>query len=335
MHKLSFSFALTAALLTAGIVNGQTVPRRANLTGAASPDRGVCTVEVTVDNAAEIEIRGINGTLRNLAGQMPEWVRFDCTGVMPVNAANFRFTGVSGRGSQELVRAPQNGGSAVIRIQDPSSGAGRYVFELAWGAGVDRQVPGGFPGAGYSTDGRGLGDRDARPSVRYTTEQAVRVCQDAVRQQAWTRFHSANIAFRTTTLDDNPGRADWVTGLLDIRLGYDRDETYRFSCSVNFETGEVRSAQLDRFEGDRSERGAGEAAARAAMESCQRAISDNIRERGYPHVDFLSIDLDAGRSGWITGIARADGRLRSDSFAFSCNVDLRDGDVRTIDVRRR
>jgi hypothetical protein len=324
---LIIGVAAFAAIATA---SGQTIPRRASITGGGGGDWGKCTIEVVVDGAADVEIRGDTGILRNLSGQPPQWRRFECTGPVPVNAPNFRFTGVDGRGSQELVRSPQNGGVAVVRIQDPDSGSEGYTFDLTWGGGRGNPSPQG-PGGDF-----GRGER----RTRFTTEEAVRVCQDAVREQAWERFHSRNISFRRTVLDDNPGRQDWVTGLLDIRRGYDRDETYRFSCSVNFENGSVRSAQIDPIDPDRFRRGPGDgdrSSNRAALDSCQRAVDDRIRRDGYQHVDFLSIQVDdrPGRNDWIVGTARADVRFRSDSFTFSCNVDLRDGDVRSVDVRRR
>jgi hypothetical protein len=185
---------------------------------------------------------------------------------MPANPANFRFTGVDGRGSQELVRGPQSGGIAAVRIQDPDGGSEGYTFDLTWGAGdrfnsnpVDR---GGYQPLPPQREGGAFPpprEGGLRGATRYTTEQAVRVCQDAVSRQAYERFRNSHIAFRKTALDDNPGRRDWVTGLLDIRRGYDRDEVFRFSCSVNFDTGEVRSAQIDPIERDRYLPGYGDA----------------------------------------------------------------------------
>jgi hypothetical protein len=83
--------------------------------------------------------------------------------------------------------------------------------------------------------------------------------------------------------------------------------------------------------------GADRAPTRLAMDNCQRAVEDKIRQNGYQHVDFFSIRMDdgPGRSGWVVGTARADIRLRSDSFSFSCNVALGDGDIRSVDVRPR
>jgi hypothetical protein len=314
-----------------GTASGQTIPRKASSAPGGGPDRGKCTIEDVVDGAAEVEVRGGNAILRNLAGQPAQWRRFECTGGgIPGNPPNFRFIGVDGRGSQELVRGPQNGGAAVVRIQDPQGGSEGYTFDLTWGddRGPSPQGRGGFD------DGR------ERRGERFTTEQAVRVCQETVTRQASDRFHTGNISFRKTALDDNPGRQDWVTGLLDIRRGYDRDETYRFSCSVNFETGLVRSAQIDPIDRDREGPGGRDAdrsPTKVAMDSCQRAVEDRAHQDGYQHVDFLSIKVDdrPGRNDWIVGTARADVRQRSESLQFSCSVDLKDGDVRSVDVRRQ
>ncbi len=299
--------------------------RQATITGGGGPDRGQCRVEVVVDGAAEVEIRGASATLRDLSGQQPQWRRFECSSAIPANPLNLRFDGVEGRGRQELVRTPQNGGSTLVRIQDPSGGAATYVFDVIWGVNDRRQISPPPP---------------IRGGTRFTTEQAIRVCQDAIRQQAYDRYRSASIAFRETKLDNNPGRQDWITGLFDMRRGFDRDETFEFSCSVNFDNGQVRSAQMNPIERDRYMPGYGDARTsptRIAMDSCERAVENNINNRGYQHVDFLSIRVDdrPGRGDWIVGDARADIRSRSDSFSFSCSVDLRDGDVRTVDVRRR
>jgi len=325
-------FGIVAIFAAVGVMNGQVLQRRATVTGNGSVDHGQCRVEVLVDGAAEVEIRGVNATLRNLSGQPPQWRRFDCSGAVPANPPNLRYIGVDGRGRQELVRTPQYGGATVVRIQDPAGSSDVYAFDLIWG-GNDRPYG---PGPGVPPpplQGRGS-------ASRYTTQQAIQICQDAVKQQAHDLFRTWHIAFRRTSLDNTPGRQDWITGLFDIRRNYDRDETYNFSCSVNFDTGQVRSAQVDATERDSYMPGYGDARkapARLAMDSCQRAVEDNLHQQGYQHLDFLSINVDdaPGRNDWILGNARADVRNRSDSFSFSCNVDLRDGDVRSVEVRRR
>ena len=51
---------------------------------------------------------------------------------MPPNPANFHFAGVDGRGRQQLIRDPRDGGVAVVRIEDPKSGSEGYTFDLTW-----------------------------------------------------------------------------------------------------------------------------------------------------------------------------------------------------------
>ena len=198
-------------------------------------NQGKCTIEVVVDGAAEVEIRGDSAFLRTSAGQPAQWRRFECSAPMPANPPGFRFSGVDGRGRQELIRDPRNGGPAVVRIEDPQGGSEGYTFDVTWD---DR---GGFP---VPQDRSRRDERDRPISRRFTTDEAVRVCQDAVRRQAMDRFRTQDIVFRRTALDDNPGRNDWVVGSLEARRG-GRPEIARFSCSVNFDTGQVRSAQID------------------------------------------------------------------------------------------
>ena len=314
----------------AGIASAQVEQRRAAIVGGGDRDRGRCTIEVVVDGTVEVEIRGDTGVLRNLAGQPPQWRRFDCSGPMPPNPADFRFEGVDGRGHQELVRDPRNSGVAVVRIEDRQGGREGYKFNLFWSGG----------GGGFRGDDRG--DRyDRGGSRRMSTEEAVRVCQESVREQAVERFRTRDVEFRRTTLDDNPGRNDWVIGTLMVRRGYGREEVYRFGCSVNFDNGRVRSAEIQELEGgrygDRDDGRNNAAATGRALANCQQAVEQRIRRDGYDRVEIGTINIDnrPGRNDWIIGNARAFGRSGRDAYEFSCSVDLRDGDLRSVDVRRR
>jgi hypothetical protein len=238
-------------MLIGGPLAAQDFQRRAVVRGGGSFDSGQCVVEVVVDGAAEVEIRGETGHLRNLSGQPPHWRRFECTGVMPPNPVNFRFRGVDGRGRQDLIRDPRGGGPVVVRIEDRDGGDEAYTFEVSWGgAGSGPIVP---DGQGwferdrrddrYDRDGR-FGDRD-RVDRRFTAEQAVEVCRAAVLDEAFRRFRTRRVEFRRIGLDNNPGRNDWVVGILNVRRGWGRSDNYRFSCSVNFNNGRVRSAQIE------------------------------------------------------------------------------------------
>jgi len=326
--------------LFASLAGAQQYQRRATITGGGDRDRGKCTIEVVVDGAAEIDVRGDQGTIRNLSGQPAQWRRFECTSAMPPNAENFRFAGVDGRGRQELLRAPQNGSPAVIRIEDPQGGSEGYTFDMTWGGNG-----GGFPGPVTRVPERPMppderyrdGDRNRGGFRRFTTEQAVSACQDSVRRQALTTYRGRGIEFRETRLDDQPGRNDWVVGMVDVlRRGNAPEQRMRFSCSVNFDTGQVRSVDIQPV-GDRLRGGFDRGGSQRAIESCQQAVRSRVLRDGEARVEITSIRMDdnPGRNDWVVGTVRADRGRGFDSFNFACSVDLRDGDVRSVDLTRR
>jgi hypothetical protein len=238
----------------------QGLQRRANMVGGGNPDYGKCTIEVVVDGGAQVEVRGDTATLRDTNGQTPQWRRFECTSPLPANPANFRFAGVDGRGNQSLVRDPRNGGAAVVQIADPQGGSEGYTFDLFWGNDrgpiVSQDRRGDQPyrdqGGPIIQDRRGDGgppfDRYGdRTGNRFTSEQAIRVCQDSVAAQANSRFRGQVIQMGRLSMDNNPGRNDWVLGDLAVRRRFGRQDVYRFNCSVNFATGQVRTAHIDQF----------------------------------------------------------------------------------------
>jgi hypothetical protein len=218
------------------LVNAQTQSRRANITGGGDRDRGKCTIEVVVDSVAEVEVRGDTAVLRTLGGQPAQWRRFQCNTVMPPNPGNFRFSGIDGRGRQSLLRNPGAGSPAVVRIEDPQGGSEGYTFDLEWREGF---APGPPPPVVVERE------RD-RPRPRFTVDEAIRVCRDVIADRARDRFRDASIEFRRVAIDDQPGRNDWVLGSLEVVRRNGPRDVYRFSCSVNFDTGKVRSAEIDR-----------------------------------------------------------------------------------------
>jgi hypothetical protein len=223
---------ITLALLATSL-QAQTYRRQATLIRGEG-DRGRCLVEITVDGAAEIAIRADDATVTNLKGQAPELRRFECTSPIPGNAFEFRFAPASGRGRQELLRPAAEGQPAVIRIEDPQNGADRYAFELTWRAE-------------FRGERRDAG-RDRR---RFTTDEAIDVCRREVRHRLEERFRADDIEFREVRIDDAPGRGEWVVGVLDAGRDRFRREAMRFSCSVNFESGEVRDARIEPLRRDR------------------------------------------------------------------------------------
>jgi hypothetical protein len=129
--------------------------RRATIRGGGG-DSGKCTIEVEVDDVAEVEIRGDMGRLRTRSGGPATWRRFECTAVMPQNPGDFRFRGVDGRGRQELVNDPRGRGNAVIRITDSKGGREGYTFDLEWRGGSGGSGWGGSGGSGWGGSGNEL-----------------------------------------------------------------------------------------------------------------------------------------------------------------------------------
>lgn len=352
---------LLTVLATAAVIalpsSAQNVQRRATMVGGGSPDRGKCTVEVVVDGAAEVSIRGDQAVIQNVNGRPAEWRRFECSAPLPGNPGEFRFQGVDGRGRQQLLRDPRQGGAAVVRIEDPDGGAEGYTFDIMWGnwGGNDGRGPysdnrGAYPdNRGAYPDNRGPdrfpgGDRGPvgpGPGRRFTTEQAVAVCQDAVRDQVRDRFRGRRVEFLSTRLDDNPGRNDYVMGTLEVYRGRNVEDRYRFTCSVDFNSGRVRSADVEPrgmgrdWRGDSDRIGSGGTG--RAIQTCQAAAEARVRRDGYNRVEVGSIRMDdaPGRNDWVVGNMRAFGPRGADAFNFSCSVNLRDGDVRSVNVTRR
>ena len=170
MHRSFFLLVTGSALLVP--LGAQTFQQNAIVRGGGNGREGSCTIGVLVDGQAEVEIRGANGLLRNLGGGAPQWRQFECIGVLPPNPADFRFQPMNGRGRQNLVRDPRQGGVAVIRIEDQQGGAGEYRFSIAWTGSGDYLSRGGEPGRDVDRDGdrwhddrRGFGRDDWRGRI--------------------------------------------------------------------------------------------------------------------------------------------------------------------------
>ncbi len=246
MYTRFFSLAAAVAMGCATL-GAQAFERRATLTGGGKPGEGKCTIEVVVDGAADVEVRGDRALLRNLSGRPAEWRRFQCNGPMPTDPLDFRFHGIDGRGLQRLEQYPRGGSGAIVRIEDRDNGAEGYTFDLTW-RGAGYAGPGG-PEL-YEREREFDRDRDREFGPYrggFGVDEAVRVCQDAIRDRAYDRLRGARIEFRRTTIDNNPGRNDWVVGTFGAWRGNGRarSDLYRFNCSVNFDNGRVRSADFE------------------------------------------------------------------------------------------
>lgn len=299
------------------------IQQRAQIVGGGNNTGGRCTVEVVVDGTADVEIRADMANLRDISGQEPQFRRFECTGIMPPNPVNFQFRSLAGRGSQRLMRDPRNGGTAEVRIEDPEAGADTYVFEIQWSNGGDF---GPGPGQGR------FSDRE-RFMQTFDATRVMHQCQDAVRREAAERYNAMDLAFPEARIDDDH---DWVRGRIEVTRGPGRQGQYQFACALNRDTGQVRSVRIDPVQGGMNPGAAAPVTGRA-MQNCRRAVAERLRNDGYGRVEFGTMNLDArpGRGDWIQGSVKGIHADTSDFFNFSCSVDLRDGDVRSVDVTRR
>src|SRR5882724_9008297 len=98
--RIRFLIAVFMLGALAGSVDAQNLSRRATMRGGGNGNEGKCTIEVVVDGAAQVTVRGDSANLSNPNGQPPQWRRFECTSPMPANPEGFRFQGIdAGAGS--------------------------------------------------------------------------------------------------------------------------------------------------------------------------------------------------------------------------------------------
>jgi len=214
------SAAILAGLAQSAYANSDS--RRATITGIGG--NGRCSIEVSVDHAAEVEVSGDTGLLTTLAGQPAAWRRFQCNAPLPSRPVDFHFVSIRGRGTVRLVQDPRStGGRAVIHILDPQGGRGAYAFELQW------------------RDGHGWGGWQPEPSP---LPGLIGICQDSVTARLNREGYHA-VVFESTMPVDNPGRHDWITGTAIGKRGFGTT-WFSFSCSVDFSSGRVRSVDVRR-----------------------------------------------------------------------------------------
>jgi hypothetical protein len=248
-------FAVVSAAFALGLAAQSMQTMRANIRGGDG-DRGKCTIEVEVDGAADVEVRGDTGRIRTLQGQPATWRRFECNSVMPRNPVDFRFRGIDGRGNVQLIQSADRTGVAVVRIEDPKGGREGYTFDLEWRGGAYANDP------YYDRERRNdplydrgrrndpLYDRGRRNDPLYDNDRnggrwsdsTVAACEDAVRARARQEYGVRNPRFTTSNVQDLRGNRDRVTGSFRDPRG----EYYDYSCTVQENNGRIRSVDVRR-----------------------------------------------------------------------------------------
>ncbi|MCX6594717.1 MAG: hypothetical protein NTZ56_24655 [Acidobacteria bacterium] len=150
------------ALLSLSSLWSQRITDRRSAEIRGGGGEGKCTIEVEVDDVAEVEIIGPNAAIRTINGSPATFRRFQCNQAMPNRPAQFRFEGVDGRGRQDLVRSAEDGGRAVIRIEDSKGGREGYTFDIFWRGGSGYGGGGFERGGGFGRGGRGGYEGDSR-----------------------------------------------------------------------------------------------------------------------------------------------------------------------------
>lgn len=135
-----------------------------------------CDIRLKVDDQVEVKIHKDQVQIHTLSGQDAHNDGSECTAALPGHEApGFAFQAIDGRGEVRMLAAPsrENDFSAVVRINDPGSGVGRYHFRLTWNdSGVGPEAhrgekdsqppPGGPPGFAWNNvttySGRGHGE---------------------------------------------------------------------------------------------------------------------------------------------------------------------------------
>ena len=322
MERFKLRNLIMLGVLAAAVLPGQNVQtRRATMTGSRGSS-GKCTIEVRVDGAAEVSISGDSGRLRTLSGAPASWVRMECSDPLPPNPGDFRFRGIDGRGRQELVADPRgNRGLAVVRIEDTQGGAEGYTFDIEWNGSQGGSYP-GYGNPGYGNQGYG--------NQGYAPQRALDACRSEVQARASRDYGMRNIEITNMGADNSQGRRDWVTGTFDDRRGGGRN-AFRFNCSVDFDSGRVRSVEITPAGGSGGY--AGDVG--HAIRSCQDAVVARLSRDGYRNPNFLNAAPDDRRGGgWIAGRVSATRGPVADRFDFACSVDPRGGQVRSVDLNR-
>ena len=247
-------YTLQRCLLILAVATAIGTPVWAQFQPIERRDSGKCTIEVWVDNTAEVNIRGDRAILRTINGQQAQWRRFECSGPMPPNPSDFKFTGIDGRGRQDLVQDPRNGGGeTIVRIEDRQGGGEGYTFDVEWRGGNFN------PGPGYQQpmrdrdnvqgerrddrrDERQMERREDRHDER--RDMAIQACQRAAERRI-QRGGFRDVRFDWPNTEGR--RNDSIAGRAVAERGSgDRQFEFEVSCAINVENGSVRSLQVRR-----------------------------------------------------------------------------------------
>ena len=278
-----------AFVFVTAFLSGQTYQRQAAISGEGPSGRGQCIVEVQVDSASEVQIRGT-------AGIASQWRRFDCTSPMPLHPNTFEFAAYTGRGQQRLVSDPSKTGVVIVELEDKLPGAALYSFTLTWD-----------------------GDAESGSEPANSSVEAVEACQKEILVAATTRFKTGDIYFRRTSIENAQ-----IRGTIDVNT---RNQPYRFRFRCSTEDSQIEADPAEQGFRDYAYSGSGLDANRA-IHACESAIDRRLADQGPQRAGFASIDIDEQVPDRVYGLVTVMGPDNVlHVLDLSCNVNFRTGAV--------
>jgi hypothetical protein len=158
------------------------------------------------------------------------------------------------------------------------------------------------------------------------------MCRAEVRVRAEREYNLRNIDINSAAVDSARGREEWVTGTFAERGGGFRRSGYRFSCAIDYNSGQVRNVEIQRADGPGGPSGYDQ---NRVFRACQDAVVARMGRDGYQNPNFRSMAVDNNRNGWVSGTVTASRGPVNDTFEYACSMDFNNASVRNVQVNRR
>jgi hypothetical protein len=216
---------------------------------------GQCDIRVMIDDEAEVSVRGDTVQIRTLRGKEGRDAGSECNAPLPSRVSGFNFQVIDRRGDIALLAqpSPRTGSSAIVQIRDSQGGEGRYHFRLTWNdpgynsqGGYDPYDRGGFPRNYPPGGGYGRGGRWGAQGLRFTTDDAINLCSDAVRNNLSSgyRYDYNNVDILNVRPSNRAGWTGWISGDAAVRRGFFGRQFF-FNCQVDYSNGAILSLDVE------------------------------------------------------------------------------------------
>lgn len=166
-------------------------------------------------------------------------------------------------------------------------------------------------------------------SAQISADDALRICQEAIRRNAPGPDRPSNVVFRSLHVDQDEGARGRIEGTFVLE---GTGKLHTFACSVDLRAGNLRWTQIDSRDVSTASSGSAQPVAATTAnpsEKCQRAVRKQVRNHGYISVSFNTPSVDEA-SGTVTGRATAETGGNKNGFEFSCEMDRSTGGVRSV-----